>query len=509
MADKLLLKGQGNVDVQPGGPGNNWKYLSACSSMGGPSVSFGAIETRWCQDPDNAGKFKRSLRFRTASDDITFDVMTKFSTVDKLAQLNCPFGLRARYLQCEGQRSDPSQYDPLMLGYTPVDLESIDRDDLVVTDPNDEDEIIITAPANAAYEYLVSKMTSPTRIGTATTIGDEELVSITFCSNDSCGGSCGARSDTCSTIYALSAGAGALYSTPTLLVGTKDPLTGLITWESKEIVGATGTFDQVICAGSRVIVASQELGEVAYSDDGGDTWSFVAIANGAIATGALSRNFIFARTAQEIWLAMGSGYLYKSTDGGLSFTAIMSGDVTTEDFASVYAYDEDTIVVSGENSNLYRTTNAGRSWTDLGPAISAEIASAVAVLMHAVIPPKRDLEIYVAIDDGRIFRTKDAGVTWSEVTFSGSGVGSVDKIRFYGPWSGEVMFFTQTNASNQTRLMRDLSGGAGGSDVEEVVGYTEVLDAGIELHDFDVCTVNYGLLVGVEESGYPVMIEAS
>ena len=35
--ETLVLKGEGNVDVQVGGPGNSWVYLSACASMGGAS----------------------------------------------------------------------------------------------------------------------------------------------------------------------------------------------------------------------------------------------------------------------------------------------------------------------------------------------------------------------------------------------------------------------------------------------------------------------------------------
>lgn len=511
MADKLLTRGDAQVDVQVGGPGNNWQYLSACAAMSGPSVGYGAIETRWCQDPANAGKFVRTLRFRTAPDDITFDVMTKLSTKDKINQLLCPFGLRARWLQCEGTRENAYEYDPLMLGYTPVDLLSKDYDDLVVTDEADNDEIMVTTPANAAYEYMLQKI-SGTRLGTAAELGDEAIVSIWFCSYNNCGGgNCGVKTTKCSTVYALTEGAGAIYSTPTLLVGTLDNVTGLYSWEQKEITGATGTFQAGICAGSRIIVASQVDGEIAYSDDGGDTWSFVTGFLGTVAA-ALSANFLFARTGSEIWLAMGGGYLYKSTDGGLTWTAVLSGTLTTDDLASVFAWDEDTVVIAGENAELYMSTNAGRSWTNFSDEIATAMASEFIQLNHAVIPPRRDLELYVATNDGRIFRSLNTGATtvaFTEVAFSGDGVGTLDKIIFYGPYAGELMWFSQTNASSQTRLMRDNSGGAGGVDVEIVAGYTTVFDDGIQLNDFDVCDENYALIAGEEETAYPVIIEVA
>ena len=44
-----ILRKYGNVDVQPGGPGNNWYYLSACATMSGPSVPEGDVDVRLAQ----------------------------------------------------------------------------------------------------------------------------------------------------------------------------------------------------------------------------------------------------------------------------------------------------------------------------------------------------------------------------------------------------------------------------------------------------------------------------
>lgn len=72
----LVQRGQGSVDVQIGGPGNNWRYLSSCAAMTGPEVPEGDFETRWCQDPHVAGGFRRSSKIRTAPDLISFDLTT-------------------------------------------------------------------------------------------------------------------------------------------------------------------------------------------------------------------------------------------------------------------------------------------------------------------------------------------------------------------------------------------------------------------------------------------------
>ena len=85
MADEVLVtRGEGNVDVQVGGPGNPWLYLSACAAMTGPEVPYGDTELRFCQDPMKAKGFKISTKIRTAPDQITFDLTTKLGKIDYL-----------------------------------------------------------------------------------------------------------------------------------------------------------------------------------------------------------------------------------------------------------------------------------------------------------------------------------------------------------------------------------------------------------------------------------------
>ena len=119
--DVLIHTRDGNVDVQPGGPGNNWKYLSPGAMMSGPSVPLGGIERRWEQDPDRATKFRTSSQFRTAPDFVGFDITTKLGKMDYLAQLMNGFGARSRMAKgSSGSRSDTKNYDPIMLCYAPL-----------------------------------------------------------------------------------------------------------------------------------------------------------------------------------------------------------------------------------------------------------------------------------------------------------------------------------------------------------------------------------------------------
>lgn len=496
----LILKGQGNVDVQIGGPGNPWQYLSACASMSGPSVTFGGTEVRWCQDPNQSGGYKYSVKFRSARDLISFDIMTKLEQVQTLSDLECEFGARARYLQCGKARTDPANYDPIMLVYSPVDLQSKDYDDLVSTDPGDEDEIPVTGPSSALYEHIIQKMVAPVRVGTLATLGDQPINALTFCGVPSCGDACGARSDGCTTLYAVTDADTSPYANPNLIIGTKDILAGTVTYDWDPILVLGGNAESVACAGDRLLVSSNADGGVAYNDTPADqdTWYLVATTNAP----TNNPNALVTRTAREVWVACNGGAIAKSTDGGLSYTDVLAaGTLTGANYNAVWAYDADLIYACAADGTVARSKNGGLTWAAMtAPNPGVET-------LCIVVPPNRSREVYVGTADGQIFRSKDQGDTWSNMAFSGSGAGTIDMLRFVGPYSGEVLFALHTDAGNRSRVLRDLSGGALGSDVEVVLGYTQMQALGVHLNAIAVCNVNNALAGGENQGGYPELVD--
>jgi hypothetical protein len=94
------------------------------------------------------------------------------------------------------------------------------------------------------------------------------------------------------------------------------------------------------------------------------------------------------------------------------------------------------------------------------------------------------------------------------MTFTGSGVGSVDDIDFAGD-NGDVLWNLHNDAGPRGRVLRDLSGGGGGADVEVVVGYTDIVTAGIELNTIAACDANTAWAAGEVQGGYPVVIKVS
>lgn len=502
MADEILVERKhGSVDVQIGGPGNNWQYLSSCAGMTGPEVPLGDFETRWCQDPKRAGGFRRSSKIRTAPDLITFDLTTKLGKIDYLDRLNCSFSQRARFALC-GEREDVANYDPFMLAFCNVGINSKSYEDLVVTSEENNDEIIVTASASADYEYRVKKIT-PARTGSSALLGDAAINDIEYCDSPDCGGYCGDPSDGCTIVFGVTDADTTPYTNPNLVKGVKNLNTGAIVWSTLPIMGLNGNAENIECSGNRVGVTSSSDSAFAYNVDANqdqDEWNVVTLTR----TPSTNHNALYARTQREWWLGCNGGYILKSVDGGANWSEVHSATITTQNILSVYAYDQNLIVAGGAGGVMLKSSDGGQTWQDI-----TETSTTAASILKIIIPPNRTKEIYAGTNNGRIYRSTNGGDTFSRVAFDGDSVGTVDDLDFCGPCAGDVMFILHNDAGPRARILRDLSGGAGGADIEIVMDYTQVIGGGIDLNALACCSVNEVIAAGENFGGYPVVVRAS
>jgi len=503
--ETLVLRGEGNVDIQIDGPGNNWEYLSACASMDGPTVPHGDTEIRWCQDRSGSGSaFTKSTKFRTEPGQVTGTLMTKLGKINHLNKLDCPFSLRARFAKCT-PREDPSNFDPIMLIYTDADLTEHGYDgNLAITTPADQDEIVVNAPWSGVAEYRIAKV-QESRAGSLAGLGDAAINDIEYCSTPTCGGYCGDRKDACTTIHAVTDKDAAPYAWPNHIQGIKNVVTDVITWYNRPIIGVDGNVENVECAGDRIIVASNSASVIAYNetyDVNGvldqDEWNVVAMTYAP----STVPNALFARTTREIWCGCESGYVSKSTDGGGTWTNTNVG--TAQTINAVYAYDQDLVFAAGNAGAMYRSVDGGGTWADI-----TEVATTADNILVLKVPPGRIQEVYIGTSAGEIFRSTNQGDTFSAYSLTGGGVGSIDDIEFTGPGNGDVMWILHNDAGPRGRILRDLSGGGGGADVRVEYGYTDLFAAGSDLNALAVCGVNDALAGGEVNSGYPVIVKVT
>jgi len=159
------------------------------------------------------------------------------------------------------------------------------------------------------------------------------------------------------------------------------------------------------------------------STDGGASWT--AINNGL----ATCVNGIAVNSAGHLFAATGTSGVFRSTNNGASWTAVNSG-ITVLTGRTVAINSADHIFVGtdrrfvGDPGHIFRSTNNGESWTDVTGTVATE------GVYFLAFTPGDDLFAGTILGTG-IFRSMDNGASWEAVN-SGSvtDAGTVTGIAF-------------------------------------------------------------------------------
>ncbi|MHB8095590.1 MAG: WD40/YVTN/BNR-like repeat-containing protein [Candidatus Aminicenantales bacterium] len=138
------------------------------------------------------------------------------------------------------------------------------------------------------------------------------------------------------------------------------------------------------------------------------------------------------------YLAYGSTGLFKTVNGGITFTSVFN-DAGTLSIGAVALSpgDPDTIYVGTGEGNLrncisfgdgiYKSTNGGKTWTNLGLKDSERFT-------RIVVNPKNPKVVYAAAmghlwgpnKERGLYRSNDAGATWKQVLYVNEQTGASD-----------------------------------------------------------------------------------
>lgn len=167
------------------------------------------------------------------------------------------------------------------------------------------------------------------------------------------------------------------------------------------------------------------------STDGGKSWECMGLRDsqhiGRILVDSRNPDVVFVAVEGPLWSAGGDRGLFKTTDGGKTWKAVLkiSDDTGITDIAFdprnpdvVYAASYQRrrhvglLIGGGPESAIYKTTDGGRSWKKLSRGLPSVDKGRIAL---AVSPQKPDVVyalIYAKGDESGFFRSADRGETW-------------------------------------------------------------------------------------------------
>jgi photosystem II stability/assembly factor-like uncharacterized protein len=173
------------------------------------------------------------------------------------------------------------------------------------------------------------------------------------------------------------------------------------------------------------------------SIDGGRTWQNVGLAAseriGKIWVDPRNSNVVFVAAQGPLFSAGGERGLYKTTDGGQTWkpvlqisenTGVTDFDVDPRNPDIMYAASyqrrrvTSIIIAGGPESAMYKTTNAGATWTKLTEGLPAVDMGRIAI---AVSPQKPDV-VYAVVTTSQsnkftgFYRSEDSGGHWTKMS---------------------------------------------------------------------------------------------
>ena len=200
---------------------------------------------------------------------------------------------------------------------------------------------------------------------------------------------------------------------------------------------------------------SAHFGDGVYkSTDAGRTWRNVGLKTsehiGKILIDPRNSSTVYVASQGPLWSAGGERGLYKTTDGGATWNAVLtiSPDTGISDvvfdtknpdvlYASAYQRRRAVgqMIGGGPEGGIFKTTNAGRTWTRLSKGLPNDDVGRVALAVDAR-HPKRVYALISAkgprgrggfaqvvpdpssapvVDEAGFYRSDDAGATWARI----------------------------------------------------------------------------------------------
>src|SRR5580700_7186303 len=167
------------------------------------------------------------------------------------------------------------------------------------------------------------------------------------------------------------------------------------------------------------------------SVDGGKSWENLGLKKsehiGRVVIDPRDSKVVYVAAEGPLWGPGGDRGLYKSTDGGKNWKAVLTisentgvvdvaVDPTNPDIVYAAAYQRRrhvfTLIDGGPESAIYKSTDAGGTWNKLKSGLPTVDMGRIGLAVSAVDPSVVYATIEAADGKGGIFRSNDRGATW-------------------------------------------------------------------------------------------------
>jgi hypothetical protein len=188
------------------------------------------------------------------------------------------------------------------------------------------------------------------------------------------------------------------------------------------IFGGDGFNCAVDPTDSNTIFAEYQNGGLVYSTDGGSNWS--GGTSGINFGEPVNWQMPFALDPQNHkTLYAGTNYLYRSTNGAVSWTKIspiltynLPGFFSTLSTIDVAPTDSNVVYVGTGDGRLWVTTNGGGTWTDIASGLPLRWVSRVTVdhdsanIAYVTLSGFREYD-----NQGHLYRSTNYGASWTDI----------------------------------------------------------------------------------------------
>lgn len=447
-------------------PGNAPVYQALARALG-ISWAQGNITPIRIPDPAQYGSFLTVDRIKGQRELPTISIegrlTRELSDFLALSRKGCPFDVQIHAGACEDPRDFNGGWEKIYI-LEGAEISNYQTGDLGALDGDQEIIVNETIPLSGLDYYELKRVQASEIAGTEIV---QQVVDVIICDSRQCG-ACGITSNGCEKIFAVTKSHGGSPGLPAKVIYSPNG-GGIIGSTTITTLLATEDPTGVACVGTVLAVISNESLSIHYA-----TLANILTANevwAEVATGfvvAKGPNAIFSLGRTLTWIVGDGGYIYFSSDITGGVTVQSAGSLSVQNLNAIHGVDELNLVAVGASNVVLVTEDGGAVWTSItGPSVGVSLTS---VFM------KTDLIWFIGTAGGKLFYTKDGGLTWTEKTFSGSGAGSVYDITFPTPTVG---YMAHSTAAPAGRILRSIDGGQSWYILPEQAGYSVPTNTGI------------------------------